>query len=337
MASRTSVSVVFVHGLAKKPAPEKLKEIWLWGLGRDNPNPDVFRAPNKGVNLGVLGVPHYFNYYADVFYGTDYEVELDSYYELKEEGEIEAEALDRTEPDLPWPKAVTPREKRFIRNVEDKLKASPAMVAARPAAKPGKPVKVTVNGEKYEIAAWLPDEVKQAVIKKAAMEAYYYLFNKEYVRPGDGARFMVRQELRGRLLDELKKAAASGGRVVLVTHSMGTIIGYDVLRNCTDCPAVDTFITLGSPLGITEVQDELIAEGAKAVDFPAEKAGRWINVYDPLDPVCGADPKLKNDFKVVKGRSVQDVKESNWGSWRHTITHYFAGTLLRKHLLQAIS
>ena len=27
-------AVVFVHGLAKKPSPEKLEEIWRWGLER---------------------------------------------------------------------------------------------------------------------------------------------------------------------------------------------------------------------------------------------------------------------------------------------------------------
>ena len=30
--------VIFVHGLAKKPPPGKLEEIWRWGLGR-SPTP----------------------------------------------------------------------------------------------------------------------------------------------------------------------------------------------------------------------------------------------------------------------------------------------------------
>jgi hypothetical protein len=40
------------------------------------------------------------------------------------------------------------------------------------------------------------------MIKKAAMEAYYFLFDKEYQR-ADGQRFKVRQELHRRLLDSL--------------------------------------------------------------------------------------------------------------------------------------
>jgi hypothetical protein len=59
-------------------------------------------------------------------------------------------------------------------------------------------------------------------------------------------------------------------------------------------------------------------------------------VYDPLDPVCGADPKLDNDYRSVAGKRVLDIKESNWGNWRHTITHYFAGSEFRKQIAAAI-
>jgi hypothetical protein len=39
---------------------------------------------------------------------------------------------------------------------------------------------------------------------------------------------------------------------ILMTHSMGTMVAYDVLRNCDGCPPVDTLFTLGSPLGVKE-------------------------------------------------------------------------------------
>src|SRR4051812_13526371 len=142
MPPKSRASAVFIHGLAKKPAPEKLKEIWLWGLSRDNPMPNVFPPPNQGVDLvNVLGVPQFFNYYADVYYGTDYEVDLDSYYELLESEELQAEHLDRIELEIPWPHPVTPREKRFVRNVDLKLKANPAMLASAAMAEAGQPAK----------------------------------------------------------------------------------------------------------------------------------------------------------------------------------------------------
>jgi hypothetical protein len=331
MPPKRQVSVVFIHGLARKPAPDKLKELWLWGLQRGNPMPSVFAPPNVGLDLSAKGVPHRFNYYADVFYGTDYETEFSSYYEADTEKDvIAAEGLDAIEGGLALPEAVTPRERAFLRKFEAKLDANlerlPAEVALTTA---------TPGARDYEIASWLPEAVKQAIIKKAAMEAFYFLFDKEYVRP-DGQRFRVRKELRDRLLGELAAAREQSERTVIVSHSMGTMVAYDVLRNCPGCPPVDTLFTLGSPLGIREVQDELIAEGASHVDFPSATLGRWINIYDPIDPVCGADPRLANDYQPVGDKKVLDVKESNWGGWRHTITHYFAGTEFRRHLGQSL-
>ena len=66
MPIKKRYAAVFVHGLAKKPAPPKLEEIWLWGLGRDNPKGDVFPNPNPGIDLAVEGVLFFFNYYAGV-------------------------------------------------------------------------------------------------------------------------------------------------------------------------------------------------------------------------------------------------------------------------------
>ena len=331
MPAKRPSGVVFIHGLAKKPAPDKLKELWLWGLSRDNPMPAVFAPPNAGLDLPTKGVPQRFNYYADVFYGADYETNFDAYYEANESQEIAAEGLDQVEIDLAAPKPVTPRERAFLRDFEAKLAANLALVPSSPPAAPP-----AAGSGDYELASWLPDRVKQAIIKKAAMEAFYFLFDKEYVRK-DGTRFHVRQELRSRLLKELAAAQAQSEKLVIVSHSMGTMVAYDVLRNCPECPPVDTLITLGSPLGIREVQDELVADDAEDPDFPAARLGRWINVYDPLDPVCGADPKISNDFSAVGGKSVTDVKESNWGNWRHTITHYLAGTKLRAELARAVA
>ena len=333
MPPKRRAAAVFVHGLAKKPPLEKLKEIWLWGLSIGNPRPDVFPDSKVGINLVDDGVPHFFNYYADVFYADDYETDFQSYYESDQQLE-KADGVAEIEPGLPQPKGVTPREQEFLRNVEAKMRASPGMLI--PSA-PARPVVVESGAGDREIAAWLPGPVKEAIIRKAAMEAYYFLFDKEYERPKDKTRFKVRVELRARLLRELRAAAEKGERIVLVSHSMGTMVAYDVLLNCPDCPSVDTLITLGSPLGITEVQDELRASGTSHVDFPAAKLRRWINIYDPLDPVCGADPKFANDFAPVDGKKVEDVKESNWGYWRHTITHYFAGTEFRKRMVEALS
>jgi hypothetical protein len=323
-------AVVFVHGLAKKPPPAKLEEIWRWGLSRPDPNGEAFPNPNPGIDLDVEGVPALFNYYADVFYGEDYETEFGSYYEA-ESAVVQLENLDAVAGELQPPQPTNERERRFLVEFERKMSEQPTpptppSVLAAPAV---------ADAAQFEIASWLPGPVKQAIIKKAAMEAYYFLFDKEYQRQG-GQRFKVRQELCQRLLGALREAGQKAGKIVLATHSMGTMVAYDVLRNCPECPPVDTLFTLGSPLGVQEVQDELVASGQDRVDFPAATLRRWINVYDPLDPVCGAAPRFANDYREVDGKRVEDVRESNWGSWRHTITHYLAGNQLRARLAEAL-
>jgi hypothetical protein len=323
-------AVVFVHGLAKKPAPDKVLELWLMGIGRGNPRPDVFDPPNEGIDLVDKGVPHVFNYYADVFYGTDYETDYTSYFEAESEGaeaEIAADNLDTAPPVAPQP--TTPREREFLDKFQAKLEATVTTLPPAAAATSPEP------GAELELASLLPAPLREAIIKKAAMEAYYFLFDKQYTRK-DGTSFKVRSELRNRLLEALRTAATKGEKIVLITHSMGTMVGYDVLRNCPGCPPVDTFITLGSPLGVKEVQAELRAPGVDDIDFPAATTRRWINIYDPLDPICGADPKFSNDYRPVDGKRVEDIQESNWSKWRHSITHYFAGTRFRKVLREAL-
>ena len=40
---------------------------------------------------------------------------------------------------------------------------------------------------------------------------------------------------------------------------------------------------------------------------------------------------------AVGGKKVEDLRESNWGNWRHTITHYLAGTTLRRVLAESLA
>ena len=330
MSAKHSAAVIFIHGLAKKPPKDELLKLWRWGLARDNPNPGVFPPPNTGLNLKDDGVPQDLNYWADVFYGTDTETDFSSYYESNEDFELAAEGLTTADhSELPPPHTIEGRQ--FVAAVEAKLAAHAALL---PSEAPAEPVKATVDGVDLEIAAWLPEPVKGAIIKKAAMEAYYYLFDQPF--SGLGSPVQVRAVLRQRLIDQLKVLQDKAERLIIVSHSMGTIIAYDVLRRCPECPPVHTLITLGSPLGVTEVQEKLVAEGVSGVDFPA-KLTRWINVYDPLDPICGADPRLGNDYAAVDGKQVEDVREGNWGKWRHTITHYLAGTKMRRALSQALT
>jgi hypothetical protein len=309
--------LIFIHGLAKKPEPAKLMEIWLWGLDSDNPKPEVFGFDNPGLNLETKARANQ-AYWADVFY-TDHETELGSYYERIEHPErVEGAEVSREyHDDLPVPDNHDASE--FVEGLVKRLGGEEMET--------GTPTQDAARQSPFERVP-LPTFLKKRIIKQFAVEAYYFLYGQPFTR-SDGKLSPMRDTLRNRLIEQIKAAKARSSRVVIVSHSMGTMIAYDCLRNVADCPEVDGLITLGSPLGLDEVQDPLIPGRNANQAFPERLNGPWINIYDPLDPICGLDPRLANDFLRGGRQAIVDIKESNWGDWRHTITHYLSGPQLR--------
>ena len=166
---------------------------------------------------------------------------------------------------------------------------------------------------------------------KFVRDAHLYFFNKEF-SPRPGVTYRVRDELRRRFVEALKAVKADRRPTVVLSHSMGTFIAYDCLMHEPDCPAIDGFMTVGSPMGLDEVQDHF-EKWTRDDGFPSEKLkGPWINVFDRLDAVCGADPKLANDYKQGGKAVIDDVEVTNQGTWRHGISQYLQRAQLRAKL-----
>jgi hypothetical protein len=114
------------------------------------------------------------------------------------------------------------------------------------------------------------------------------------------------QEVRGRLYERLQ--AVAGHRILLVAHSMGSLIAYDVLRLLErDAPSVwvDHLVTLGSPLGMAEVRLK-IADEHGAVRTP-NNVGHWSNLSDKRDLATLADTLSKVYASSDCGVSIRDV------------------------------
>ena len=112
----------------------------------------------------------------------------------------------------------------------------------------------------------------------------------------------VREDLRGFL--EQKLLANAGRRIMLVAHSMGSIIAYDVLTLLGQTHPdfeVDHLVTIGSPLGLPHVRAKIIKEFThrgrkkKRVRTPTVVKGRWVNFADRKDPVA-LDVHLHDDY-----------------------------------------
>ena len=98
-----------------------------------------------------------------------------------------------------------------------------------------------------------------------------------------------RQPIRDRLRQALNAVV---GPVVVVGHSLGTVIAYDVLSEAEFAASVvPLLVTLGSPLGYTEIQDVV----TRPLRLPAP-VQLWVNFADPLDLVA-LDTNLADEFQ----------------------------------------
>jgi subtilisin family serine protease len=132
--------------------------------------------------------------------------------------------------------------------------------------------------------------------------------------------FLFVQQRRERMRDSVReRLRTGGGPFAVIGHSQGSLIAYDVL-SAPEFKDLDVrlFVTIGSPLGIQEVQDQLrqLTGQPQRLRVPA-CVDRWLNVADPLDPVA-FDKELRNDFAPNDaGVRIQDDREWNPDSPRH--------------------
>jgi pimeloyl-ACP methyl ester carboxylesterase len=141
----------------------------------------------------------------------------------------------------------------------------------------------------------------------------------------------IQRTIRARVVDALRAPEITRPHVI-VSHSLGTVIAYDCLKRVADCAPVDGLITLGSPLGLDEIQDRLRPEWCREQGFPQKVEGGWVNVSDRLDPVCGFCPSLAGDFRRGDAMCIDDIAVENDGRWRHSATKYLRQPAFRQAL-----
>jgi hypothetical protein len=119
-----------------------------------------------------------------------------------------------------------------------------------------------------------------------------------------------RDRINERLASVLKKH--KNDDILLIAHSMGSIIAFDVLSFIAPQVNIDTFITIGSPLGAPFVVSRIAKlykskhQGHIKLQTPEAVKSRWCNFSDIRDNIA-MDYKLSDDFKEnSKGVKVED-------------------------------
>lgn len=130
-----------------------------------------------------------------------------------------------------------------------------------------------------------------------------------------------------RKIDGLVAAAFSDEPCVVLAHSLGTVVAYNVLLTRAATPPVARFITVGSPLGIRGIKRLL----ASPLRSPA-CVGNWFNAYDNRD-VVALVPLDARSFDVTPPiENKSDVL--NFTDNRHGITGYLADPVVATRIAE---
>lgn len=117
---------------------------------------------------------------------------------------------------------------------------------------------------------------------------------------------------------------------VVVGHSLGTIISYNILRDSSELN-VCKYITLGSPLGLKSVKKYL----KTPIKMPYCVKNGWFNAFDDRD-VVALNPLDKTYFNIqpqIDNKSDVDNQTSN----RHGIEGYLNDKIVAKTIYDALT
>jgi hypothetical protein len=187
----------------------------------------------------------------------------------------------------------------------------------------------TVVSWKRRFAIWLfrtADLLPFLIPHFATEEVEIHLrdFNK-YLRNSDGIAEAARLKVRSALIE----AAEAGRPILMLGHSMGSVIAYEVLwqlsREMNNDLQVDLLLTTGSPLGQSVVQRHLMGSHQKGGDRYPSNIRKWINVA-AVGELTAIDRHLKNDFdKMIELELVDDISD------RESFNYYHMNGVLNVH------
>jgi hypothetical protein len=299
-------TVVYVHGNGNKPARDPLKSTWDRALfGED------------------VGARSRMAYWADLRYGAPLpDPDADGLEPpVDEEGvaddelhpaELIAEAVADTQPEslveAPQPGGQAPAGNSRPDRALDAWLQEMAYVAD---------AVVQGGAQTDEEVVPLPRAGRVAIfrtlVKRTFADVHAYFFG--------GAGEAMRERLRTTL-------AEVDGPVVVVAHSLGSIIAYDVLAEAGAAREVPLLVTVGSPLGVTEVQDLV----STPLRVPASVT-TWRNVADGRDLVA-LDRTLRPEYAPAE--RIRDFLVVNDSDNHHGIREYLVTAPVRDAVLPLV-
>lgn len=115
------------------------------------------------------------------------------------------------------------------------------------------------------------------------------IYYKEDCQEEDPETCLKKELIKQRLADALE--AHKKDEVMLIAHSMGSIVAFDVLSFFAPESRLHTLLTIGSPLGLPLIVSRIAAQyktdprGIKEMVTPPGIYGNWFNMYDLFDRI----------------------------------------------------
>lgn len=178
-----------------------------------------------------------------------------------------------------------------------------------------------VTSFKRRFARWLfhaADYLPFLIPHFATEEVEIHLrdFHK-YLRNNHG----VAEAARLKVTTMLIEAAEAGRPIMLLGHSMGSVIAYESLwqlsRETKKDLAVDLLLTTGSPLGQTIVQRHLMGSHQQGAERYPANIRQWTNVA-AVGELTAIDRTLKNDFsQMIELGLIDDIDDRDSFNYYH--------------------
>lgn len=146
-----------------------------------------------------------------------------------------------------------------------------------------------------------------------------------YLHNNNGASEEARQKLKTVLME----AAGAGRPILLLGHSMGSVIVYESLwqlsRETNSDLMIDLLVTTGSPLGQSIVQRHLMGSHRKGEERYPANIKNWTNIA-AVGELTAIDRNLKNDFSaMIELGLIDDIDD------RDSFNYYHMNGVLNVH------
>ena len=157
------------------------------------------------------------------------------------------------------------------------------------------------------------ERIADKIISRYFKDLETYYASKSIIKSEAGrpARETIRDRLAAILLKYRHKD------ILLVAHSMGSIIAYDVLSQTLPEIKLHTLVTIGSPLGLPIIVSRIFFEQKRVntdvtcLKVPDNISNGWYNLADVEDKVA-LDQTLADDYSAnVSGVSAMDMEVAN--------------------------